>query len=264
MRGRLPLVYHPHYSCSWPSAHKFPMRKFADLHAFLRTQGSVLEASEWHAPEREAPVEWLDAVHETNYSRAFLGGQLSEAETRRIGFGAETRRPELIRRTLLEVAGTVLTARLALRSGLACNLAGGTHHAHASFGSGFTILNDLAVATAYVRTHEAVERVLIVDLDVHQGDGARDIRYRSKHTIFLFQDGPLSAASSPNRKIIILWCSQRGAQEHAGAQHYHSDIPQQPSDQTTIVYYTTEISTEIGTEILLSSTKVVYYCLTRL
>ena len=103
------------------------------------------------APEREAPVEWLVAVRETKYSRAFLGDQLYEAETRRIGFGAETRRPELIRRTLLEVAGTVLTARLALRSGLACNLAGGAHHAHASFGSGFTILNDLARTFATTR-----------------------------------------------------------------------------------------------------------------
>uniref|UniRef100_A0A7S4F1X1 Histone deacetylase domain-containing protein n=2 Tax=Chrysotila carterae TaxID=13221 RepID=A0A7S4F1X1_CHRCT len=85
------------------------------------------------------------------------------------------RKPALIDRTRLECAGTVLTAQLALEHGLACNLAGGTHHAHRSFGSGFTILNDLAVAAARIRATTEVRRVAIVDLDVHQGDGTAAI-----------------------------------------------------------------------------------------
>ncbi len=95
---------------------------------------------------------------------------------RRIGFKWS---PQLVRRTQLEVAGTVLAAQLALTHGLACHLGGGTHHAHRSFGSGFTILNDLAVAAAHVTRYAAAERraerVLIVDLDVHQGDGTASI-----------------------------------------------------------------------------------------
>jgi hypothetical protein len=85
----------------------------------------------------------------------------------------EARQAPLITRTRLECSGTVRTVELALEHGLAANLAGGTHHAHRSFGSGFTILNDLAVATAWARNNAGIGRVLIVDLDVHQGTLAR-------------------------------------------------------------------------------------------
>jgi len=122
MRLRLPLVYHPGYSCAWPSTHRFPMWKFSDLHAYLQTQPSVLEASTWHTPDETPPHDWFEAVHEPEYYRSFLLGSLSAAETRRIGFNEEARRPELIRRTLLECSGTVQTARLALVHGIACNL----------------------------------------------------------------------------------------------------------------------------------------------
>jgi len=151
------------------------MGKFADLHTFLQTQPSVLETATWHTPEEAPAHAWVEAVHAPAYYHSFISGSLSDAEARRIGFGAEMRRPELIRRTLLECSGTVLTARLALQHGIACNLAGGTHHAHHDFGSGFTILNDLAVAAKYMISHERLERVAIVDLDVHQGDGTASI-----------------------------------------------------------------------------------------
>jgi acetoin utilization deacetylase AcuC-like enzyme len=99
----------------------------------------------------------------------------------------------LVERTLAEVAGTLLTAELALRHGLACNTAGGTHHAHRHFGSGFCIVNDLAVTAAVLLRRQAVRRVLIVDLDVHQ--------VRSSHTTHtaarrvMHSVGPLHAAS---------------------------------------------------------------------
>ena len=81
------------------------------------------------------------------------------------------RKAPLIQRTRLECSGTVRTVQLALERGLAANLAGGTHHAHWDYGSGFTILNDLVIAATWAREHTAVRRVAIVDLDVHQGDG---------------------------------------------------------------------------------------------
>ena len=128
-----------------------------------------------HTPIEDPPHEWFEAVHERSYYRAFLSGELGEQAERRIGFGSEMRQSALKQRTRLECAGTVLTADLALRHGLAANLGGGTHHAHASFGSGFTILNDLAIAAAWAREHTHVQRVAVVDLDVHQGDGTAAI-----------------------------------------------------------------------------------------
>ena len=171
---RLPLVYHPHYSCPWPSTHRFPMWKFADLHTHLRGIGLATDENV-HAPVDEPPHEWFEAVHEQSYYRSFLAGELGETAERRIGFKLETRKPSLIRRTRLECAGTIRTVELALKHGLAANLAGGTHHAHRSFGSGFTILNDLAVAAAWACEHTPVRRVLVVDCDVHQGDGTAAI-----------------------------------------------------------------------------------------
>ncbi|KAL7531283.1 hypothetical protein ACHAWF_003704 [Thalassiosira exigua] len=127
-----------------------------------------------------------------NFFDAFLSSALSEEERRLVGFREQTSRPELIERTLLEVAGTVLTAQLAMRYGLASNLAGGTHHAESGRGKGYTILNDLAVAAQLMTWKESydvevdgdddllmmlyrgggpVDRVLVVDCDVHQGDG---------------------------------------------------------------------------------------------
>jgi acetoin utilization deacetylase AcuC-like enzyme len=91
----------------------------------------------------------------------------------------------LANRTCVAVGGTVLTARLALRHGLACNLAGGTHHAFPDFGSGFCIFNDLAIATRVLQAEGLVDRVLIVDLDVHQGDGTAWI-FRNEPQVFTF------------------------------------------------------------------------------
>eukprot|EP00977_Amphora_coffeiformis_P016922 scaffold5364_cov164-Amphora_coffeaeformis.AAC.20 len=117
--------------------------------------------------------DWFCGPIDSNFVHRFLSGQLSVEECRYIGFREQTPRPELIERTVLEVAGTVLTAQLALRYGIAANVAGGTHHAHITGGAGYTILNDLAVATHVLCTDEdsGVSRVLVVDADVHQGDG---------------------------------------------------------------------------------------------
>ena len=125
------------------------------------------------------PMEWL--VEPTGpldplFVQRFLDAELSVEEKRYIGFRDQTDRPELIERTILEVAGTVLACQLACTYGVASNLAGGTHHAHRSMGAGYTILNDLAVAANYLTSrrlapHLDIEKVLVIDCDVHQGDG---------------------------------------------------------------------------------------------
>jgi acetoin utilization deacetylase AcuC-like enzyme len=168
----LPMVYHARYSFEpWPEKHRFRMSKFRDLHTHLLAEG-IATPAQLHAPYEDPPDHWFTAVHDADYYYGFCDGMLDAAKMRRIGFEWT---PSLVARTRLECAGTVLAAQLALRHGMACHLGGGTHHAHRDFGSGFTILNDLAVAARYAQTAGLAKRVLIVDLDVHQGDGTAAI-----------------------------------------------------------------------------------------
>eukprot|EP00903_Cladosiphon_okamuranus_P017755 g16343.t2 len=164
----------------WPSKHSFPMSKFRDLAELLAQPSGPLGAvgpvamGSVFRPMDRPPHEWFEAVHDLEYYRGFLEGTLDDKAMRRIGLPYSE---SLVDRTLLEVSGTVLAARLALKFGLACNLAGGTHHAHKHFGSGYTILNDLAVASRVVQADSMAKKVAvtIVDCDVHQGDGTATI-----------------------------------------------------------------------------------------
>ena len=142
------------------------MAKFSMLHALLLRKHWISE-DQVHLPISISRTD-LERIHQSDYIQAFSSDQLSRAEQRRIGLPAT--RP-LIQRTWLAVGGTLLTARLALQRGVASHLAGGTHHAHPGFGSGFCIFNDCAVAAQVLLDEDAINRILIVDLDVHQGDG---------------------------------------------------------------------------------------------
>jgi acetoin utilization deacetylase AcuC-like enzyme len=146
------------------------MAKFHLLHQLLCEQGHSNERS-LHVP-LPAPRRWLELVHQRSYHQAFARGELTAREQRRIGLPATT---PLVQRTWLAVGGTVLTARLALRHGVACHLAGGTHHAYPDHGSGFCIFNDCAVAAAVLLQESAVQQVMVLDLDVHQGDATAAI-----------------------------------------------------------------------------------------
>ena len=167
---RPPFVYHPAYSAPLPSSHRFPMAKFRLLHQLLLQQG-VAVPEQFHAP-LPAPRRWLELVHTPRYHRAFARGELNPQEQRRIGLPATT---PLVQRTWLAVGGTVLTARLALRHGVACHLAGGTHHAFPDHGSGFCIFNDCAVTARVLLDEGLVQSVMVIDLDVHQGDATAAI-----------------------------------------------------------------------------------------
>jgi acetoin utilization deacetylase AcuC-like enzyme len=151
----------------------------------------VRDVSHFFRPLDELPVNsWLESIIDKSFVQRFLAGQLSFEECRRIGFREETSRSELIRRTLLEVAGTVLTCQLAAHYGIAANVAGGTHHASPQGGAGYTIINDLAVAT-HVLVHQLVDlpqsynRVLVIDCDVHQGDGTAQFPIEQLFTLSL-------------------------------------------------------------------------------
>ena len=171
----LPFIYHPQYNVALPSTHRFPMAKFRMLHDQLLKDGVAIP-EQFHKPDRASQA-WIETVHESAYVSAYCDGTLDAKALRRIGLPWS---PELVHRTCIAVGGTVLTAKLALQSGLACNTAGGTHHAFPSYGSGFCIFNDLAIAPRILQREGLAQKILIIDLDVHQGDG----------TAWIFKDDP--------------------------------------------------------------------------
>lgn len=171
----LPIVHHPNYVAPLPLGHRFPMPKFGKLYDLLIKDG-LAHPNQVYQPE-SLPTAWIEHVHEPQYVRSYCEGTLEPKAQRRIGLPWS---PELVERTCFAVAGTVLTAKLALRYGLACNTVGGTHHAFPDYGSGFCIFNDLAIAARVIQSLGLAQTILIVDLDVHQGDG----------TAFIFQNDP--------------------------------------------------------------------------
>jgi acetoin utilization deacetylase AcuC-like enzyme len=176
----LPIVYHPDYVAPLPPEHRFPMAKFRCLYERLITDGVAI-ANQFHHPELP-PLNWIEQVHQTDYVQAYCGGTLAPKALRRIGLPWSQ---ALANRTCIAVGGTVLTARLALQTGLACNTAGGTHHAFPSYGSGFCIFNDLAIAARTLQSLGVANKILIVDLDVHQGDGTAVI-FAHDASVFTF------------------------------------------------------------------------------
>lgn len=166
----LPLVYHDEYSPPFPDGHRFPMEKFRLLRDHLVASGLTSDG-ELRRPE-PCPAEILALAHDPAYIERYCSGALSREELCRLGLPWT---PALARRTVLAVGGSLLAAELALEQGLACHLAGGTHHAHYDHPSGFCIFNDLAVIARYLLASGRIGRVLIFDCDVHQGDGTARI-----------------------------------------------------------------------------------------
>lgn len=171
----LPLVHHPDYVTPLPPDHRFPMPKFGRVYQHLIRDG-IATLDQFHIPHAAARAT-LELVHDPDYVESYLAGTIDARAMRRIGFPWSA---ALVQRTCTALGGTLLATDLALRYGLACNTAGGTHHAFAGYGSGFCIFNDLAVAARWAQRTRGVRQVLVVDLDVHQGDG----------TAAIFQDDP--------------------------------------------------------------------------
>lgn len=176
----LPIVYHPDYVAPLPEGHRFPMSKFRLLYERLLAD-EVATHAQFHRPER-SPQGWIEQVHTPEYVQAYCEGTLDAKAQRRIGLPWSD---ALVNRTCVAVGGTVLTAQLAMKQGLACNTAGGTHHAFPTYGSGFCIFNDMAIAIRYLQQQGLIQTALIVDLDVHQGDGTAFI-FQSDASVFTF------------------------------------------------------------------------------
>jgi acetoin utilization deacetylase AcuC-like enzyme len=156
------------------------MPKFKLLYDLL-LQESITTPESTYTPEMATP-EMAELVHTPEYVKAYCQGTLDDKAQRRIGLPWSQ---GLVTRTCTAVGGTILTAKLALEYGIACNTAGGTHHAFPSYGSGFCIFNDLAIASRMVQKLGMVRQILIVDLDVHQGDGTAYI-FANDARVFTF------------------------------------------------------------------------------
>lgn len=163
-----------------PPGHRFPMAKFGRLFERLLQDG-VIGIEQVYQPG-PPPSEWISLVHHPDYVQAYCQGTLEPKAQRRIGLPWS---PQLVRRTCTAVGGTILTAKLALKFGIACNTAGGTHHAFPHYGAGFCIFNDLAIAAALLLHQRLVRNLLIIDLDVHQGDGTAWI-FQHQPQVFTF------------------------------------------------------------------------------
>lgn len=168
------LFYTHHHAIPLPPGHKFPIDKYRLLYELLNAEkGFLLE------PAPLADPSTVELVHDPEYVSAFMRGALDAAATRRIGFPWSE---QLVARTMASVGGTLAATREALAAGWGGNLAGGTHHAFRSHGSGFCVFNDIAVAIRWLSTtlelggHERpIGRAAVIDLDVHQGDGTAHI-----------------------------------------------------------------------------------------
>lgn len=146
------------------------MQKYGLLRAHLVSEGLVAEADLLAA--KAAPLEDIFAVHDADYVQGFLGGTLERKVIQRIGFPWTE---SMVLRSLGSVGSTLCAVEAALEDGISGSLAGGTHHAYRDFGSGYCIFNDLAIAARRLLDRGSVQRVLIFDVDVHQGDGTASI-----------------------------------------------------------------------------------------
>ena len=174
------VSHHPDYHLPLPEGHPFPMVKYTLVYDRLRAAG-LLPAERIMLPDEATRVD-LERVHTREYLDRLFGIGLSAPEQRALGVPWS---PRLLRRSRLAVQGTLLAARAALEEGRAGNLAGGTHHAFADHGEGFCVLNDVAIAIRRLQADGRLERALVVDLDVHQGNGTAAI-FEGDESVFTF------------------------------------------------------------------------------
>jgi len=178
------LWTHDRWRFPLPAGHRFPLDKYALLRERVVADGTA-RPDEVHEPD-PVPWEWLAAVHDGAMLERIRAGTLSVREQRGLGLPWS---PALVERGRRAVAGSVAAARHAIEHGLGMNLGGGTHHAGRDFARGYCLFNDVAVALAHLRRDGLAERALVVDCDVHQGDGTAHLLGPDPHTFTLSLHG---------------------------------------------------------------------------
>lgn len=175
------IAYHPIYKHPLPEGHRFPMEKYELLPQQLKL-GGIAEEEDFFEPSRPCSDEDILRVHTGNYLDALREQSLDRKAARKLGFPLS---PELVERELLIIQGTIEGCQAAIEHGVAMNIAGGTHHAYTDHGEAFCLLNDQAVAARWLQSQKKAEKILIVDLDVHQGNGTAEI-FQNDTSVFTF------------------------------------------------------------------------------
>lgn len=171
----IPLVFHPIYSqLDLPARHRFPIEKYQAIADKLKVEGVPEE--HFFTP-KPMTLNELTKIYDPTYITQLISGTLDKKAMRRIGFEWSE---QLIKRTLTAVGGSVLTSELALTHKKALNLTGGYHHAFSNFGSGFCMINDLYLSALNMLQNDHIDKVLIFDCDVHQGDGTAKLAAGNK------------------------------------------------------------------------------------
>lgn len=176
----LKIAYHPIYKHPLPKGHRFPMEKYELLPQQLLYEGTCSEANffEPNMPSEEHIL----AVHTEEYFKNLKNGTLDKRAARKIGFPLSE---SLVKREHIITQGTIQGCEYALEHGIAMNIAGGTHHAYTDHGEGFCIFNDQAIGARYLQSKGLAKKILIVDLDVHQGNGTAEI-FNNDDSVFTF------------------------------------------------------------------------------
>ncbi len=174
----LPVVNHKDYEAQLNDDNKFPIKKFGELAKALVKNKIV---KNFYIPE-PCSVETLKEAHTEDYINKIKNKTLDKNEIRKIGFPLVD---SVVRRSFIATGGTVLATKLALNYGIACNTAGGSHHATSNEGAGFCVFNDVAVAAKYLTSRGLANKILIIDLDVHQGNGNSEI-FKNDNQVFTF------------------------------------------------------------------------------
>ena len=174
----LPVINHEDYFAKIGDDHKFPINKFSELAKYLIDQKIV---KDFHKPY-PCSDETLKRAHSEKYIKDIKNKTLDKNGVKKIGFPLVD---SVVQRSLVATGGTVLASKLAINYGLACNTAGGSHHANFEGGAGYCVFNDVAVAAYYLLDRGLAGRILIVDLDVHQGNGNSDI-FKGNSNVFTF------------------------------------------------------------------------------
>ncbi len=174
----LPIVNHQDYEAKLNDDNKFPIKKFGELAKYLLNQKVV---DKFYIP-LPCSIETLKQAHSEEYIYKIKNKTLDKNEIRKIGFPLVD---SVVRRSFIATGGTVLATKLALNYGIACNTAGGSHHATSNEGAGFCVFNDVAVAAKYLTSRGLANKILIIDLDVHQGNGNSEI-FKNDNQVFTF------------------------------------------------------------------------------
>ena len=172
----LPVINHPDYVAKINDDNKFPIKKFGALAKYLLDNKVV---QKFHVP-KACSIETMKTSHSLKYINDIKNKTLDIKLQKKIGFPIND---SVVRRSFVATGGTVLASKLALDSKLACNTAGGSHHATFNFGAGYCVFNDVAVAANYLKKKGYAKKILILDLDVHQGNGNSEIFQNDKDVL---------------------------------------------------------------------------------